>query len=78
MKAQVIEFEQVLHRGCGMDVHKDTVVATVSGTGIKQETRTFSTFTSSLIELKDWLKSLEISQIAMKARVFTGNRYSTF
>lgn len=67
MKAQVVEFEQILHRGCGMDVHKGTVVATVSGTGIKQETRTFSTFTSSLIELKEWLKSLEVSQVAMES-----------
>ena len=46
----VIEFEQVVERGCGMDVHKETVVATVAGIGIKQETRTFSTFTNSLQE----------------------------
>ena len=55
---EVIEFEQVVERGCGMDVHKETVVATVAGIGIKQETRTFSTFTNSLQELNEWLKSL--------------------
>lgn len=66
-KKQVVEFEQIVERGCGMDVHKETVVATVSGTGIKQETRTFSTFTSSLIELKEWLKSLGITHAAMES-----------
>lgn len=63
----VIEFEQVVARGCGMDVHKETVVATVAGVGIKQETRTFSTFTNSLKELKEWLKGLGITDIAMES-----------
>lgn len=67
MKKQVIEFEQIIERGCGMDVHKETVVVTVSGIGIKQETRTFSTFTSSLIELKEWLKLLAITHVAMES-----------
>jgi hypothetical protein len=58
MEKQIIEFEQIIEKGCGMDVLKETVAATVSGIGIKQETRTFSTFTSSLTELKEWLKSL--------------------
>jgi transposase len=64
---EVIEFEQVVERGCGMDVHKETVVATVAGIGIKQETRTFSTFTNSLKELKEWLKSLGITDVAMES-----------
>lgn len=63
----VIEFEQVVARGCGMDVHKETVVATVAGVGIKQETRTFSTFTNSLKELKEWLKGFGITHIAMES-----------
>jgi transposase len=66
-KKEVIEFEQIVDRGCGMDVHKETVVATVKGRGIKEETRTFSTFTSSLIELKEWLKSLGITHAAMES-----------
>lgn len=64
---QVVEFEQIISRGCGMDVHKETVVATVSGVGILPETRTFSTFTSSLKELSTWLKSLEITHAAMES-----------
>lgn len=63
----VIEFEQVVERGCGMDVHKETVVATVAGVGIKQETRTFSTFTNSLEELRHWLKGLGITHVAMES-----------
>lgn len=66
-KTPVIEFEQVIERGCGMDVHQETVVATVAGIGIKQETRTFRTFTNSLEELKAWLKSLGITDVAMES-----------
>lgn len=64
---EVIEFEQVVERGCGMDVHKETVVATVAGVGIKEETRTYSTFTNSLKELRDWLKRLGITTVAMES-----------
>jgi len=54
MDTQFINFEQVVAKGCGLDVHKETVTATVSGTEIKKETRTFSTFTRSLKEMKEW------------------------
>lgn len=64
---EVVEFEQVVERGCGMDVHKETVVATVAGVGIKEETRTYSTFTNSLKELRDWLKRLGITTVAMES-----------
>ena len=67
MRTQIIEFEQVVERGCGMDVHKETVVATVRGVGIKEETRTYSTFTNSLKELRDWLKGLGITTVAMES-----------
>ena len=67
MKPHVITVEQVVERGCGLDVHKDTVVATVSGVSIKTETRTFTTFTNDLYELRDWLKSLEVTHIAMES-----------
>lgn len=66
-ETQIVEFEQVVERGSGMDVHKETVVATVAGIGIKQETRTFSTFTNSLKELNEWLKSLGITHVAMES-----------
>jgi len=39
MEKSKIEYEQVIDRGCGLDVHRDTVVATVMGRGIKTGTR---------------------------------------
>ncbi len=32
---KTVPFEQVILRGCGIDVHKDMVVATISGEGLK-------------------------------------------
>lgn len=62
-----IAFEQVVRRGCGMDVHRDTVVATVMGDGIKRETRTFNTYTNTLKQLSEWLQSLSITHVAMES-----------
>jgi len=66
-KKDCIEFEQVVERGCGMDVHKATVVVTIRGKGIKSVTKSYSTFTSSLIKLKEWLKKHGITHIAMES-----------
>lgn len=52
-----VPFDQVILRGCGIDVHKDVVVATIGGEGLKTETRSYKTFSSSLTELKEWLLS---------------------
>lgn len=62
-----VEFEQVVIRGCGLDVHKETVVATVAGEGIKEETRTYETFTSSLKDLKRWLRYKKVTHVAMES-----------
>lgn len=62
-----ITFTQVVSHGCGMDIHKEVVVATVRGEGIKQETRSFKTFTSSLTQLREWLLSLGITHVAMES-----------
>jgi len=62
-----VEFEQVIERGCGLDVHKETVTATIKGEGIKQETREFSTYTRSLISLRDWLLKNGITHVAMES-----------
>ncbi len=47
-----VTFQQVILRGCGIDVHKDMIVATISGEGLKPETRSYKTFSSSLTESK--------------------------
>lgn len=62
-----VSFEQIIQRGCGMDIHRDTVVATILGSGIIKETRTYSTYTNSLYELRDWLKSVSITHVAMES-----------
>lgn len=63
----VVQFTQVLSRGCGMDIHKKVVVATVQGEGICKETRSFDTFTRSLTQLREWLVSLGITHVAMES-----------
>jgi len=67
MKKNYIQFEQVVERGCGMDVHKEIVVVTIRGKGIKTITKSYNTFTSSLIKLKEWLKKHGITHIAMES-----------
>lgn len=62
-----ITFEEVVERGCGLDVHKKEIVATVSGTSIKSETRTFQSTTRSLTELKEWLLALGVTHVAMES-----------
>ena len=62
-----ITFPSVVSRGCGIDVHKKLVVATINGEGIRKETREFGTFTSSLTELKDWLLENGITHVAMES-----------
>jgi transposase len=62
-----ISFTQVVKRGCGIDVHKKTVVATVSGEGLRTQTKEFETFTSSLTSLKEWLLDNGITHVAMES-----------
>jgi transposase len=62
-----VEFPQIIERGAGLDVHKDTVVATIRGTGIEEETRTFGTFTSDLEQLIGWLAESGITHAAMES-----------
>ena len=68
---------QVIHQRCaGIDIHKKMVVVTVLITlvsgQVQKFTRTFSTMTTDLLALADWLDSLQVVQIAMEsAGVFT-------
>jgi transposase len=65
-KSQV-EFEQIVERGCGIDVHKSVIVATIMGIGLKITTQTFNGFTESIEELRDWLKANLITHVAMES-----------
>jgi transposase len=63
--------EVVYERCCGLDVHKQTVVAcaVVSSTGKQphKEIRTFGTMTPDLLELGDWLEAQAVTHIAMES-----------
>lgn len=65
-KKNFIEFEQIVERGSGIDVHQKEVVVTIRGKGMQTMTRSYSTYTSSLKKLKAWLKKHKITHIAME------------
>ena len=54
---------------CGLDVHKDSVVACVRWAGDngphRQEKRKYGTFTRDLLELADWLKLCGVTHVVM-------------
>jgi transposase len=63
---------EVMYRCCcGLDVHKETVVACIRRTGpdgrVDEEVRTFSTTTAGLLELGDWLVSRQVTIAAMES-----------
>jgi transposase len=62
----------ILYTSCaGLDVHKETVVATVRRMDakgkVRQQTRTFGTMTGALLELADWLAKHEVTHVAMES-----------
>jgi transposase len=63
--------EQLYERCCALDVHKATVTACVrvrDCSGKRAELKaTFSTMTSELLALRDWLLGLGVTHVAMEA-----------
>jgi len=62
---------EVIHTRCaGLDVHQRTVVGCVrvtSGGQVSYQQRTFDTATEGLEELRDWMRSLGCTHVAMEA-----------
>lgn len=63
---------EVVHRCCcGLDVHKETVVACirrVKGDGkAREQVRTFGTTTTGLLQLGDWLVEEGVAVVAMES-----------
>jgi transposase len=61
---------EVLYPRCaGLDVHKETVVASIRcvSAPTAREVRTFGTTTSELLALSDWLESHDCTHVAMEA-----------
>ena len=70
-KFGVILMQDILEICCGLDVHRDTVVAcllkgTLDGTPSK-EIRTFSTLLPELEKLKLWLEEEQCHHVAMES-----------
>jgi transposase len=63
--------DRFVERCAGLDVHKDTVVATVRAPAPdgqrQQETRTFQTTTRGLVTLADWLASFGVTLVGMES-----------
>jgi transposase len=63
--------DRFVERCAGLDVHKDSVAATVrvpgNGRERLQETRTFSTTTRGLLTLADWLASYAVTLVGMES-----------
>jgi transposase len=59
--------EIIIERGCGLDVHKETVVACIMGTGVRKEIRTYTTMTHDLLRLKGWLQETGITHVAIES-----------
>lgn len=62
-----VKFAQCVSRGCGIDVHKSLIVATIDGSGLSKQTREYSATTRSLTELRDWLIENGITHVAMES-----------
>ena len=63
--------EQLIERGCGLDVHRDTVAACVRVPGPnrrpQQDVRTFGTTAAELLALRDWLEGHGVTHVAMES-----------
>jgi transposase len=63
--------DRLVERCAGLDVHKDSVAATVRAPGTAgqrlQETRTFPTTTCGLLTLADWLESYGVTLVGMES-----------
>jgi hypothetical protein len=73
--------DRLVERCAGLDVHKDSVAATVRVPGVGgergQETRTFATTTRGLLALADWLASFAVTRVGMSRPGATGSRSTT-
>src|SRR5436853_124025 len=69
--------ERMLERCCALDVHKNQVTACVhvpDRDGNRSELRAqFSTMTAELLGLRDWIKGLGVTHVALQAELGEGN-----
>jgi transposase len=56
-----------MHKTSGLDVHKDTIFCGVFDGKNHQEVKEFSTLTSSIMALGEYLKSEEVEDVALES-----------
>src|SRR3990172_6409393 len=59
--------EEMIMKGCGLDVHQATVVPCIHRQGYDKQIKTFGTTTEELEGLKQWLKEEGITHVAMES-----------
>ena len=61
----------VYERCCGLDIHKQLVVACLltpgAGAQPAKEVRSFGTMTAELLDLADWLHAAGVTHVAMES-----------
>ena len=69
--------EVTFERCCGLDIHKQSVVACLIVPGHK-EIRTFGTMTADLLQQADWLTEQRVTHVAMESTSVYWNRHEGF
>ena len=66
-----VAMEAIIERCCGLDVHKDIVVACVligpADGKARKEIRTYGTTTAQLEQLRDWLGQIGCTHVGMES-----------
>ncbi|MCB0646958.1 MAG: IS110 family transposase, partial [Saprospiraceae bacterium] len=62
-----VDFPLVISRGCGLDVHQGSLVASIKGIDIIDQTQTFGSFTEDIYQLVGWLQNNGITHVAMES-----------
>lgn len=67
-----MDYEIIRYNACGMDVHKNTIVATIGITNretgkTKYYQQSFSTLNPDLLKIVDWLKSYDCHDVCMES-----------
>jgi transposase len=74
MEKSVIEFDQLVKVGCGIDVHEKSLSVSISSDGKKYQTFSFGTFTEDLLCLQSLLEQANVEGIAMESTGVYWNR----
>lgn len=67
--------EVLYKRCCGIDIHKNMMVACIFTSVRKKEIRQFSTMTEDILQLVSWLKETDCEMAAMESTALIGNLY---